>query len=154
MTLGEKRNMACRLARGDIIVHWDDDDWSGPGRIADQVARLLHSGASLTGYHSMFFWNRRSRRAYHYESAPDFPLGTSLCYRREIWNRHPFEAKTVGEDNAFVARARKEMLSAAAQQQMVAVIHERQTSPKRVNAPCFVPVDPQVLPQAFFEYAR
>ncbi len=27
---GAKRNAACRAARGDVIVHWDDDDWSSP----------------------------------------------------------------------------------------------------------------------------
>lgn len=26
-TLGTKRNLACEEARGEIIVHWDGDDW-------------------------------------------------------------------------------------------------------------------------------
>jgi glycosyltransferase involved in cell wall biosynthesis len=25
--VGIKRNRLCELARGDVIVHWDDDDW-------------------------------------------------------------------------------------------------------------------------------
>src|SRR6267154_6816708 len=28
--LGEKRNRAAAEARGEIIVHWDDDDWCAP----------------------------------------------------------------------------------------------------------------------------
>src|SRR5262249_51867830 len=27
LVLGAKRNMACEMARGEIIAHWDDDDW-------------------------------------------------------------------------------------------------------------------------------
>ena len=29
-TLGVKRNRLCELAQGDIIAHWDDDDWHAP----------------------------------------------------------------------------------------------------------------------------
>jgi hypothetical protein len=28
-TIGYKRNVACQVARGDIVVQWDDDDWYG-----------------------------------------------------------------------------------------------------------------------------
>src|SRR5215210_5881737 len=27
MNLGAKLNLACQHAKGNIIVHWDDDDW-------------------------------------------------------------------------------------------------------------------------------
>src|SRR5258708_4948225 len=39
--LGSKRNFACEQARGDIIAHWDDDDWSAPWRLRYQVEQLL-----------------------------------------------------------------------------------------------------------------
>ncbi len=29
MSIGEKRNLACRLARGEILCLWDDDDYHG-----------------------------------------------------------------------------------------------------------------------------
>src|SRR5262245_16853127 len=35
--LGAKRNLACRESRGEIIVHWDDDDWMAPWRLSYQV---------------------------------------------------------------------------------------------------------------------
>src|SRR6266567_7684949 len=31
-SLGMKRNLACEMARGDLILHWDDDDWMAPNR--------------------------------------------------------------------------------------------------------------------------
>ena len=33
-TIGAKRNLACEQARGEIIAHWDDDDWYAPDRLA------------------------------------------------------------------------------------------------------------------------
>ena len=38
--LGAKRNVGCELAHGELIAHWDDDDWSGPRRLDVQVAEL------------------------------------------------------------------------------------------------------------------
>src|SRR5437660_11262254 len=31
-SVGAMRNHACELARGEILAHWDDDDWYGPER--------------------------------------------------------------------------------------------------------------------------
>ena len=53
--IGAKRNYGCERAAGDVIAHWDDDDYSAPERLADQVQRLLESGKAVTGFHSMRF---------------------------------------------------------------------------------------------------
>src|SRR5512142_2180234 len=39
--LGEKRNLCVEAARGDLIMHWDDDDWCASHRISYQVGELL-----------------------------------------------------------------------------------------------------------------
>ena len=36
-TLGAKRNLCVAESRGDLILHWDDDDWFAPHRISYQV---------------------------------------------------------------------------------------------------------------------
>jgi len=33
LTIGAKRNLACEKARGEFIVHWDDDDWYPSWRV-------------------------------------------------------------------------------------------------------------------------
>ena len=37
LTIGAKRNLACDLAKGDIILHWDDDDWMADWRVSYQA---------------------------------------------------------------------------------------------------------------------
>lgn len=117
LCLGDKRNLACSLARGEIIAHWDDDDWSFPGRLAGQVGRLLLTGASVTGYHTLRFLdlcdtriveNGQLRRAslwWRWHSAAGLAAGTSLCYRRDWWKRHPFPSVARGEDDLFWSEA-------------------------------------------------
>jgi hypothetical protein len=58
-TIGCLRNYAIHETWADIIAHWDDDDWSHPNRLAEQVALLQASGADCVGYNEMLFWDER-----------------------------------------------------------------------------------------------
>jgi len=132
MSIGAKRNEACRLSSGELICHWDDDDYSAPQRVEDQVARLLESGKAVTGYHSMRFTDGQQWK--RYENGPDYALGTSLLYRKEWWERHPFLDIAVEEDNAFVAEAARagQLISVDAGTLMHATTHSGNTSPRRL----------------------
>src|SRR5690606_1169828 len=37
LSLGEKLNIACENSKGEVIAHWDDDDWYGPQRLSYQI---------------------------------------------------------------------------------------------------------------------
>ena len=108
-SIAELRNHANAMANASILVHWDDDDWSHPNRIAEQVA-LLQSGAELVGYNEMLFWRSSmvtgppypavcpscilapcicSRQAWLYTGEI---LGTSMAYWRRTWERVPFQS--------------------------------------------------------------
>ncbi|MBS1586159.1 MAG: glycosyltransferase family 2 protein [Bacteroidetes bacterium] len=44
MVVGRKRNIACEESRGDIIVHWDDDDWYAPdGSVSRRIPFLKNT---------------------------------------------------------------------------------------------------------------
>lgn len=132
--IGAKRNVGCEHARGSIICHWDDDDYSAPERIADQVARMQSTGKPVTGYHTMRF--RKEDETWMYRGDPSFALGTSLCYQRSWWERHPFPGLQVGEDNEFVAAANEAgaVASTDAGELMYATIHADNTSPRKLTA--------------------
>jgi glycosyltransferase involved in cell wall biosynthesis len=133
-SIGEKRNYACERATGDIICHWDDDDWSAPDRLADQLARLQQTGCAVTGYHSMRFTD--GAHWWKYAGTKTYALGTSLCYHRSWWDAHRFQPKNVGEDNYFVeqACAAKTLASVDAGELMHATIHDANTSPRRIGS--------------------
>jgi O-antigen biosynthesis protein len=131
--IGAKRNYGCERAAGDVIAHFDDDDYSAPGRLADQVQRLLESGKAVTGFHSMRFTD--GVRWWKYEGTPNYALGTSLCYRRDWWSSHRFPAVQIGEDNQLVAAAHSagELVTADADDLMYATIHPGNTSPRKLG---------------------
>jgi O-antigen biosynthesis protein len=131
--IGGKRNFGCERARGEVICTFDDDDHSEPGRMADQIGRLIESGKSVTGYFAMRFTD--GARWWQYTGDRDFALGTSLCYRREWWTGHQFPAVQIGEDNAFVsaASAGGQLVTADANGLMYATVHEGNTSPRNMG---------------------
>jgi glycosyltransferase involved in cell wall biosynthesis len=131
--IGDKRNFGCHLAAGEIVAHWDDDDHSAPGRLADQVQRILDSGKPVTGYSHMRFTD--GQRWWQYRGSPDYSLGTALCFRKAWWEKHPFPAKQVAEDVDFVAAARAQgaIASVEAGEMMYATIHPGNTSPRNLD---------------------
>jgi glycosyltransferase involved in cell wall biosynthesis len=135
-TVGAKRNLACKEAKGEIIVHWDDDDWMAPGRLRYQVASLLREQADLCGLNTVLFYDPRAERAWQYiYPTGDRPwvAGGTLCYTRAFWQGNPFADTNVGEDTRFVWNRPAQRLIALTESTFyVAVIHPANTSPKRV----------------------
>src|SRR5262245_59277896 len=137
--LGLKRNHACEKARGDIIVHWDDDDWYAPGRLTYQVGELVASGADVCGLDRVLFLDAAAQRAWEYaypEGCGAWVYGATLCYRKEFWRRNPFPAINTGEDTRFVFSARGAQIRPLGRADIfVGLIHAANTSPKQTHEP-------------------
>jgi O-antigen biosynthesis protein len=136
-TIGAKRNLACEQARGELIAHWDDDDWMASWRLDYQVQCMINSGADLCGLDKPLFYDPRTDRAWEYvypRGGKFWVAGSTLCYTRPFWREHPFPNINVGEDTRFVwgARARR-MLALEDPSFFVAIIHPGNTSVKRTS---------------------
>jgi glycosyltransferase involved in cell wall biosynthesis len=143
MTVGAKRNLACEQARGEVIAHWDDDDWHAPHRIRYQVEALLHTGAEVCGITTLLFYELNTGRAwrYVYPAGQRFWLsGSTLCYRRAFWAQHRFANINVGEDAKFVWSGRPERMVALPESTFhVGIIHGCNAAPKRTEGPYWHP---------------
>jgi FkbM family methyltransferase len=137
LTTGAKRNIACEHAAGELIVHWDDDDWSAPDRVEVQVRMLLESGADLCGQRELLFYEPAANRAWRYsypERARPWVAGGTMCYPREIWAHHRFPDVRQGEDTQFVWSVRGLRVQVITRDDLyVATIHPGNTSAKRTG---------------------
>jgi hypothetical protein len=133
--IGDKRNYGVSLARGRYVAHWDDDDYSAPDRLLDQVTRLRNGSLAVTGYTQLDFTDGNSwwRHMGDVGHAP----GSTLLYERGWAIQHPFVAVQIGEDGDFVkdARERKAIVTAPANGMMTATIHAGNTSPRPTHLP-------------------
>lgn len=111
--IGYKRNLACKLSVGEIIVHMDDDDLYAPDWITRSVAALGYN--DLTGLSSAYFLQPGKHLwQYTYGGKQPYVLGATMCYWKKTWERNQFKThvgKKVqrvvrsGEDALFCANA-------------------------------------------------
>jgi glycosyltransferase involved in cell wall biosynthesis len=139
LPLGAKRNLACELSAGELVAHWDDDDWIAPHRLSLQVRELLASGADACGARELLHFAPMSGEAWLYRRPPDerrWLAGGTLLYRKSLWRTHAFPEQDVGEDSAFVRRVPADRLHAVADgSHYLAVLHGANTATKHLREP-------------------
>ena len=150
---GDKRNRVCALAKGPIICHWDDDDWSAADRIADQVERLQKTKKNVTGYGTLLFWDEKERKAKRFRSATKhYVCGTTLCYLKEFWGIHHFRLRQEASDNDFVYPIAAHIAASNDCKHMVARIHNHHHTSRKSGIREVVPRE--MIPAEFWENER
>ena len=113
-SVGAKRNMAANAATGDVIAHWDDDDFYGSRRLGEQLRHIVQ-GAAVTVLPHQYTYLLPPDELYAAGSSvaktqalswgPHF--GT-LAYRRSLWKElGGFADNSLGEDYHFAQRAKR-----------------------------------------------
>ena len=138
LSVGALRNEANRSAvslyRPDVLIHWDDDDWSHPARISEQVSLLQSSKADCVGYNECLFWREKQREAWMYSAPFPWPTGSSMCYWRRAWEKKPFpdlptETNPEGQDVKWRRGLNSKAVSAVADEpRMICRIHGGNTT--------------------------
>lgn len=137
-TIGAKRNLACDLARGEVIVHWDDDDWSAKWRISYQVQALMEvPRVSVCGLSQVLFYDPHAHKAWKYiypSNQRSWAYGATLCYWRSLWERYRFPDLNDGEDTRFLwGIPNVQVLALSDQTFYVGTVHAGNTSRKQTQ---------------------
>jgi glycosyltransferase involved in cell wall biosynthesis len=156
-SVGGLRNMGSKIATGDVLISWDEDDWYSPDRIAEQVERLRVSRKSVTGWHNVLFWDTETNKGYKYHYSPDrnhppYACGTSQCYTRDWWEKHPFPEDQAVEDFGFQQAAlhHGQLDSCDADQLCVARAHKDSKCPPQFGHKQFPAIENTAFPPEFF----
>lgn len=126
--VGAKRNFLAEKARGEVIVHFDDDDYYGPDYVTRMLSYLNDSDfVTLSGWYNrdvrtgdLFYWDTTCETDYVFTPgltttvstqplltrsatrANTLGYGFSYAYRRHLWERNPFPEINFQEDFRFV----------------------------------------------------
>jgi glycosyltransferase involved in cell wall biosynthesis len=146
LNVGAKRNFACEQSRGEIIVHWDDDDWYPDWRVGAQVRALEAGGFDLCGTSQLFYFEAATDRAWRYRfsrARRPWVAGNTLAYRKNFWTRHRFPCVQVGEDTRFVMSApAAKVLDLDDARLCVGMVHPSNTSRKTTEGAFWNPEPP------------
>ncbi len=135
--IGTKRNLACEQAAGELIAHFDDDDWQAAWRLRYQVKELLASGAQVCGLRELRYYDQCRNQAWIYVYPPQhgpWLAGNTLLYTKEFWRQNRFPDIHIGEDTLFVQGARAEQVLALNNTTFcIGIIHDANVSPKEIE---------------------
>ena len=141
-TIGMKRNYACEKAKGEIIMHWDDDDWYAADWISRQVDFLTQSGADMCGIQHVHYYTALQDKFFtvvrKYEGMPNpnnWVTGASLAYWRSFWQAHPFRDLQKGEDDNFIQQSGAKLFIHDYIDGFVCLLHPHNTTIKNFENP-------------------
>jgi glycosyltransferase involved in cell wall biosynthesis len=151
-TLGEKLNWLIERASGEIIAHFDDDDYYAPMYISTMYEFLESSQSDLINlrgffiYHELgdqlWFWDLELKLGMHYEMtgagvrafvmkdeiAKNFAdnhlgYGFAYMYKKNVWMNAPFPNQTWNCDGVFALEAQKKFKLAGLKDSMGICLH-------------------------------
>ena len=147
-TVGHKRNLAIDWAHGDIIAHFDSDDYSHPERLAEQVKALKRYPAQVCGYHTLRFLHTSGMTREFTLKEPHELHGNSLAYYRDHWERvGKFPDRNWAEDGHLLARTDPKLIARLDGGERTIARHEdyKYNPEWRVVEPARLPKPPAVL---------
>jgi glycosyl transferase family 2/bifunctional DNA primase/polymerase-like protein len=137
-TLGTKLNLGCEKAKGDLMAHFDDDDWSHSERLSFQVGALHAEGAEVCAFSQLLFleiasglvWLNRTPALLHPSLYPGLPFGATYLYRRSYWSNLPFPDVSLDPDIIFTsAEGRRDRSTLVSDYRLyVAMVHGSNTA--------------------------
>ena len=105
VSIGEKRSIASHVARGDVILHWDDDDFYETSRVSAQVAPIVKGVADMTALPVSYLAALPELEMYSTNPGNLMISFSSLAYRTSLARLLTFANVSLSEDFDFAARA-------------------------------------------------
>lgn len=89
--LGEKRNKLNALAKGDIIVWFDDDDYYFPERISKTVSALNSSSLEIVGCkYTLLYDSSQSKRIFKITHQHNYTQNNIMAYKKQYLKKHKY----------------------------------------------------------------
>lgn len=135
MPLGHKRNLLAQEARGDILVHMDDDDYYPPRRVSDAVARLMRSEALIAGSSLMYVYDCARNKVFQMGPfGPNHATNGTFAYKRAYLAENRFDDAAIIRDEALFTRDfTQTMVQLDARSAILCIAHAHNTYTKHLT---------------------
>ena len=134
LNIGAKRNKLNSLAKGDIIVCMDDDDYYPPERISHAVSTLLYNPTfNICGSSKLYLYYSDNKTIYKIGPyGPNHATNGTMAYRRSYIDTHNYdELVTNGEEMSFLNNYTEPMFQLDSFKNELLISHSDNTFDKR-----------------------
>lgn len=153
LTVGLKRNIACRIGTGDVFVVMDDDDFMHRRSVMTRVAAMRATGARCTGSVFTLCYDT-STKVLFYTTVHD-RYGDAMCFAepsmaftRSFWEERNWNKDCrFGEGRAFLEdREVSDLLDVPSEENVICITHRsNMTMDLRRSAGGMTVEDPEAL---------
>lgn len=150
LLIGKKRNMLNDLAKGEIIVAMDDDDFYPPERVAHCVYKLNQNPkVELAGSSEIYLFYTDTKKIHKFGPIhQNHATNGTMAYRRSYMKKHKYdETVKMAEEKSFLEEYIHPMVQLDPQKVMLVMCHSANTynkSEMRYTNPLMKPTDMKV----------
>lgn len=137
-SIGNKRNFACAHSRGEIIMHWDDDDYYAYDWMNRQIKALEESKADIVGLNEIIFFSPLVKKFWNYankDTVRPWLSGATMAYRKSFWEKYPFKDINIGEDYDYIWNSGAKIYAYDYPNGFIATLHANNTTLKPFEDP-------------------
>lgn len=131
--LGEKRNKLNELAKGDIIICFDDDDYHHPDRIKHSVYKLNQEKTDIAGCSALDIYYTDIKKIYTFGPyGRNHGTNGTFAYRKSYINKHKHDpTKNAQEEPSFTNNFTEKMASLDKDKVILCINHDSNTFDKK-----------------------
>lgn len=133
ITLGEKRNRLNEMAKGEVIVCFDDDDYHHPERVAHSVFKLNKDKALIAGCSKLSIFYVDINKIYSFGPfGQNHGTNGSFAYRKEYLKGHKHDStKNAQEEPSFTNDFKERMSQLDDSKIILCISHTSNTFDKK-----------------------
>jgi glycosyltransferase involved in cell wall biosynthesis len=134
MNIGKKRNILNKLATGDYIVAWDDDDFYPPGRLSHSVETLVRNPkATIAGASECYMWYSDIKKIYKVGPyGENHGTNGTMAYTKGYKERHIYDEYVLNaEEGSFTGGFKETMAQLNPKHVILVTSHSMNTFDKR-----------------------
>ena len=134
LNIGAKRNKLNSLAKGEIMVCFDDDDYYCPERVSHAVNKLSSTVMiDICGSSEIYMYYTDNKKIYRIGPYnPNHATNGTMAYKREYLKKHSYdETVTHAEETSFLNNYRERMIQLDPMKVMLVLSHSENTFDKK-----------------------
>jgi len=131
--LGGLRNLGNELAKSDIIVCMDDDDYYPPERVEEAVDKLNNSKCLIGGVSDVYLYDFFLDRLFKFKGFMEYhSTNNCMAYKKDFLLTHKHDPEIeVGEERSFTFEFTSPLVKFNSRKTIIAISHNFNTFNKR-----------------------
>lgn len=134
LLIGQKRNRLNALAKGEIIIAMDDDDFYSPERVSHVVTKFAQNPKhELAGSSEIYMYYTDNQKIYKFGPyGPTHATNGTMAWRKSYASRHTYdETVTHAEERSFLENYKHPMIQLDPFKVMLVISHSENTFDKK-----------------------